>query len=342
MTRQDARSFTAAVKEALRKRAVAGVESGRTQVEVAEVFGVTRQAVGRWIKAYHEGGERALRAKRQGRPRGGSLTARQQKRIARMVIDNRPDQLKLSFFLWTREAVSQLIEEKVGLSLSIWTVGRYLKRWGFTTPKPIRRAFEQSPREVEHWLQVEYPRIKAQAALERAEIFWGDEMGLRSDHASGRTYGLGGCTPQIPITGNRFGCNMISALTNRGRLYFMIFDRQFKAEVFLDFLRRLIRQAESKVFLIVDGHPVHRSGKVKKWLKNHEQELHLFRLPAYSPELNPDEYLNQDVKSNAVGRLRTRDKHHLMSNLRNFLKRKQGRPHLVRKYFQAYHVQYAA
>jgi transposase len=342
MTKQDARSFSAAAKEALRKRAVAAVESGRTQLEVAEVFGVTRQAVGRWIKTYREGGERALRAKRQGRPRGGSLTTQQQKRIARMVIDNRPNQLKLSFFLWTREAVSQLIEEKVGLSLSIWTVGRYLKRWGFTPQKPIRRAFEQSPREVEHWLEVEYPRIKAQAAAEGAEIFWGDEMGLRSDHASGRTYGLRGVTPQIPTTGHRFGCNMISALTNRGRLYFMIFDQGFKAEVFLDFLRRLIRQVEGKVFLIVDGHPVHRSGKVKKWVKNHEQEMRLFRLPSYSPELNPDEYLNQDVKSNAVGRLRARDKGHLMSNLRNFLKRKQNRAHLVRKYFQAPKVKYAA
>jgi transposase len=187
MTKQDARSFTAKAKEVLRKRAVAAVESGRTQLEVAEVFGVTRQAVGRWIKTYREGGEKALRAKRQGRPRGGSLTAHQQKRIARMVIDNRPDQLKLSFFLWTREAVSQLIEEKIGLSLSIWTVGRYLKRWGFTPQKPIRRAFEQSPCEVEHWLQVEYPRIKTQAAAEGAEISWRDEMGLRSDHASGRT-----------------------------------------------------------------------------------------------------------------------------------------------------------
>jgi transposase len=154
--------------------------------------------------------------------------------------------------------------------------------------------------------------------------------------------GLRGVTPQIPTTGNRFGCKMISALTNRGRLYFMIFDQRFKAEVFLDFLRRLIRQVEGKVFLIVDGHPVHRSGKVKKWVKKHEQEVRLFRLPSYSPELNPDEYLNQDVKSNAVGRLRARDKSHLMSNLRSFLKKRQGRPHSVRKYFQASKVKYAA
>ena len=342
METRDARSIGAAAQEELRKRAVAAVLEGRTQIEVAEVFGVTRQALGRWVKAYRQEGPKALRAKRKGRPKGGLLEAKQQRRIARMVIDRLPDQHKLPFYLWTREAVVQLIEKKLGVKLSVWTAGRYLKRWGFTPQKPIRRAYEQSPVHVRRWLEEEYPRLKEQASIEKAEIFWGDEMGVRSDHACGRTYGRRGMTPVIAATGERFGCNMISALSNRGRLYFMVFGRRFRAGVFLDFLRRLTRQCESKVYLIVDRHPVHRSGDVKRWLVKHEDRLRLFYLPPYSPELNPDEYLNQDVKTNAVGRRRARDRGHLMSNLRSYLRGRQRQPKLIKKFFHAPKVKYAA
>jgi transposase len=342
MENRDARSLSSAAQEALRRRAVKAVLGGKKQVEVAEVFGVTRQAVGRWMKAYGKGGEKALRQRPQGRPNGGSLDQKQQNRIMKVVVDQRPEQLKLPFYLWTRDAVSQLIEQKFGLKLSVWTVGRYLLRWGFTPQRPIRRAFEQSSLQVQRWLEEEYPAIKHEAQKAKAEIFWGDEMGLRSDHASGRTYGLCGVTPVIPITGNRFSCNMISALNNRGVLYFMVFKQRFKADVFLDFLRRLVHQAGRKVFLIVDGHPVHRSRKVKKWLKKYEAKIRLYLLPLYSPELNPDEYLNQDVKTNAAGRRRSHSQQEMISNLRSYLRSRQRRPQLVRKYFHAPKVKYAA
>lgn len=320
---------------------MAAVLGGRTHVEVAKVFGVTRQALGRWIKRYREGGRQALKAKRRGRPQGGSLTLKQQRRIAKLVIDHVPDQLKLPFLLWTRAAAAQLIENKLGRHLSIWTVGRYLKRWGFTPQRPMRRAFEQSPLEVQRWLEEEYPRIREQAVSEKAEIFWGDEMGLRSDHPWGRTYGQRGVTLVVIASGERFRCNMISALTNRGSLFFMIFEKRFKADIFLGFVCRLVRQVKSKVNLIVDHHPVHHSSKVERWLQKHQANLCLFFLPPYSPELNPDEYLNQDVKSNAAGRCQARDKQHMMSNLRQYLRGRQRQPQLVKKYFQAQKVKYA-
>ena len=210
----------------------------------------------------------------------------------------------MSFFLWTREAVAELIEQRYGISLSRWTVGRYLARWGFTPQKPTRRAFEQNARQVEELLHTEYPAIRKSAKQAKAEVYWGDEMGLRSDHACGRSYGRCGETPVIPGTGQRFGCNMISVITNRGQLSFMIFRKHFSAEVLLNFLRRLLRQGPKRLFLILDRHPVHVSVKVKKWVKKKEDRLRLFFLPGYSPELNPDEKLNQDVKSNSVGRRR--------------------------------------
>lgn len=342
METKDARSLPAVAQQALRLRAVQAVLEGKKQVEVAAIFGVTRQALGRWVKAWRQGGERALRAKPQGRPKGGRLTRKQGARIASLIIDKRPEQLKLPFYLWTREAVSLLIERKLGISLSVWTVGRYLARWGFTPQKPARQAMEQSPERVRRWLQEQYPAIHEQAQEEKAEIFWGDEMGLRSDHQAGRSFALRGQTPVILAPGDRFRCNMISAVTNRGRLNFMVFKDSFRVQVFLDFLSRLVRQTGRKVFLIVDGHSVHRAKAVQKWLTKHEDEIRLFFLPPYSPELNPDELLNQDVKTNAVGRQRARNLTELMTNLRSYLRRRQRQPKLVSKYFNAPQVRYAA
>jgi transposase len=338
---RDARSLPATAQEDLRQKAVKAVLAGRKQVEVAEIFGVTRQALGKWVQAYRQGGGKALRARQRGRPRGGSLLPWQAAQIAKTVTDRCPDQLKLPFYLWTREAVAQLIEHKFGIGLSLWTVGRYLARWGFSPQKPARRAFEQNPEEVRRWLENHYPAIRMQAKRERAEIYWVDEMGLRSDHAAGRSYGRRGQTPVIAGTGKRFRCNMISALTNRGHLNFMVFKEEFCAQVFLRFLRRLLRQVNRKVFLIVDRHPVHRSRELKR-LENNARRIRLFYLPGYSPELNPDEFLNQDVKSNSVGRQRPRDQHEMLRGLRRYLRSRQRQPHLVRQYFHPKQVRYAA
>jgi len=342
METKDARSLPAIAQQDLRNRAVKAVLDGRKQVEVAEVFGVTRQAIWKWLQSYREDGAKALKAKRQGRPKGGSLLPWQSAQIAKAVIGHCPDQLKLPFYLWTREAVAQLIERRFGIRLSVWTVGRYLARWGFTPQKPLRRAFEKNPKAVRRWLDEDYPSIRTQAKQENGVIYWGDEMGLRSDHAVGRSYGRRGQTPVIPGTGVRFGCNMISAITNKGRLHFMVFKERFKSEVFQEFLRRIVRQSTRKVFLIVDAHPVHRSGKVKRWLKRHETHIQLFFLPGYSPELNPDEMLNQDVKSNAVGRKRARTQSDLIATVRSFLWSRQRRPNVVKKYFLEKNVRYAA
>jgi len=339
---RDARSLPSVAQEDIRCRAIKAVLDGTKQVTVAEIFGITRHAVGKWVKAYRQGGDKALKAKRKGRPKGGSLHPWQAAQIAKAVIDRHPEQLKLPFYLWTREAVAQLIEKRFGIRLSIWTVGRYLARWGFTPQKPVRRAFEKNPEAVRLWLEEDYPDIQRKARVEKASIYWGDEMGMRSDHAVGRSYGRRGQTPVISGTGQRFSCNMISAITNKGQLNFMVFKKRFRVDVFLEFLRRLLRQSTRKVFLIVDGHPVHRAIKIRNWIDKKAVHIRLFFLPGYSPELNPDELLNHDVKSNAVGRRRPRDQQELVKNVRGFLRSRQRQPHIVQKYFQEKHVRYAA
>jgi len=341
---RDARTLAQAAQEELRRRAVGAVSGGRSQGEVARLFGVSRQTVNGWVKAERAGGEPALASRKRGRRPGEQQALRpwQQAQIARAIRDKNPDQLKLPFFLWTREAVRDLIERRFGIRLSLVAVGSYLRRWGFTPQKPIRRAFEQDPARVRRWLEQEYPRIAQAARRAGAQVLWGDEMGLRSDHAAGRSYGLRGRTPVVPGTGQRFSASVISAISNRGRLNFMVFRGRFNAGLFIAFLKRLIRQVGRKVFLIVDGHPVHRARALKEWLARHTKEIALFYLPPYSPELNPDELLNQDVKSNALGRRRPTNQHELISDTRSYLRRRQRRPALVSRYFQEPHVAYAA
>jgi len=339
---RDARSLPSIAQEDLRQKAVKAVLDGKKQLEVAKTLGVTRQNVGKWVKKFRQRGEKALKAKRRGRPKGGSLLPWQAAQIAKTVVNHYPEQLRLPFYLWTREAVGQLIEQRFGIGLSVWTVGRYLGRWGFTPQKPVRRAYEQDPEAVRHWLEEEYPAIQRQAKREKGVIYWGDETGLRSDHAVGRSYGRRGQKPVIPGTGQRFRCNMISAITNQGRLNFMVFKDDFNTDVFLEFLRRLLRQVRRNVFLIVDSHPVHHGTKVKNWIQKHARRISLFYLPGYSPELNPDELLNQDVKSNAVGRRRARTQPELVASTRSYLRSRQRQPDVVRRYFHEKHVRYAA
>ncbi len=261
--------------------------------------------------------------------------------VVAALQDHCPDQLKLPFYLWTREAVGQLIARRCGIRVSVWTVGRYLERWGFTAQKPARQAFERDPRKVRRWLRQEYPAIRDLARRARAQIFWADETGMRSDHAAGRSFSPRGVTPVISGTGKRFRCNMISAITNRGKLHFMVFRCGFTVPVFLRFLRRLLRQCPGLLILIVDRHPVHMSQAVQAWIERRHARLRVFFLPGYSPDLNPDEYLNQDVKTNAVGRTRPSTPTELLGNVRSYLRSTQARPSLVKRYFHPEPVRYA-
>ena len=342
-TKPDARRLSPEAQEDLRRRVVhAIVDQGMSQVEAARTFQVGRTSVHYWLKAHRQGGLSALRARKRGPKRSSRLKGHQAATVVRMIEDRHPEQLHLPFSLWTREAVGQLIRERFGIDLSVWTVGRYLKRWGFTPQKPLRWAYERDPAAVKHWMETQYPAIATRAKAEKGLVYWGDEMGMRSDHQVGRSYGRKGKTPVIPGTGQRFGCHMISALTNRGQLAWMVFRERFTTPVFLEFLRRLVKHAGRKVFLIVDGHPVHRSRAVKAWLAERPDQIELYYLPGYSPELNPDELLNNDVKSNAVGRRRPSSQQEMMSDVRAYLRSTQRQPHIVQSYFSHEDVRYAA
>lgn len=331
----DARHLSVDAQHDLRRRVIHAIAQESVKPAVAaRLFGVARASVYNWLQDYYTGGYRALAPRPRGRPPEGRLKGYQAATIVRLLTRCYPSRLHLPFALWTREAVQQLIAQRLGLHLSVWTVGRYLRQWGLTPQKPLRRAYEQDPEAVRRWLEHEYPAIRAQARQEKAEIHWGDEMGLRSQDQRGRSYGRRGQTPVIPGTGQRFGCNMISTITNQGKLTFMVFAESFRTAVLLRFLRRLIRQAGRKVFLILDRHPVHEALAVEQWVAGHASRIRLFHLPTCSPELNPDEYLNQDVKSNAVGQQRPHNKRQMLLSLRSYLWSTQRQPEAVKSYFR--------
>jgi transposase len=341
MKQQDARFLHPVIQQGLRRNAVDMFLKGNSKISISKQLGVSRRSVYKWVKAYNESGDQGLIIHKRGRPKGTQLQPWQSAQIVNLIKNSCPDELSLPFFLWTRESVGLLIRNKFNIKLSKWTVGRYLANWGFSCQKPARRAIEQDPKAIERWFKVEYPAIQKLARKDKATIYWGDEMGLRSDHNVGRTYGLKGKTPVVKRTGHRFSCNMISTITNLGKLSFMVFHENFTSEIFLRFLKRLIRQSDRKVFLIVDNHRAHKSKMVNKWLTENMKHIKLYYLPSYCPELNPDEFLNQDVKSH-LGKKRLHTKFQMVKTLSSHLKMRQKQPHVIQNFVKGCHPRYAA
>ena len=339
----DARTLEPSALHLLRRQVVQAVRGGMSQTAAARTFQASLRAVSKWRRLDREGGLRALTLKRRGRrPGEGRLNAKRAGRIRSLIVGKMPDQLTLPFYLWTRAAVASLIAREYGIEVSLVTVGRYLRAWGLSPQKPVRRAYERNEAAIARWLKQEYPAIARQARRDKAAIYWGDEMGLRSDHVTGTSYAPVGHPPVIRATGQRFGCNMISAITNKGALAFMVFQGKFKAPVFVEFMKRLLKQIDGRISLIVDGHPVHKSGTATRFAATHSSRLRLIRMPGYCPELNPDELLNQDVKTNGLGKSRPTNRSELMATVRSHLYRRQKQPQVITNLFREQHVRYAA
>lgn len=270
------------------------------------------------------------------------LNQSQEQAIQKMIIDVMPDQLKLDYALWTRRAVKELIERELGVKLAVNTVGDYLRSWGFSPQKPKKRAYEQNPKAVQKWLEEEYPAIKEKAKKEKATIHWGDETGVRNSNQHGRSYAPKGKTPIKKHMSKRFSINMISTVTNQGLIQFMIYKENMNAEVFIRFLNQLIKNQDNKIFLILDNLRVHHSKIVKKWEEEHKDNIELYYLPSYSPEKNPDEYLNCDLKYGLSEKTAPKTVEKLKENLENHMNMLQGNSKRVKSYFRHKDISYAA
>lgn len=339
--RQDARKLDHKTLEAIRFRAVEQVRAGESPEVVIKALGFSRACIYQWLAWYREGGWEALRAKPlTGRPR--RLSGKQIRWIYQTVTMKSPLQLKFPFALWTRAMIAKLIADRFGVRLSRVSVGRLLAHLGLTCQRPLYVAYEQNPSLVEQWLRKEYPRIRAQARKIGAEIYFGDESGVRSDAHSGTTWSPKGQTPIVMTSGRRFGLNMISAVSARGLLRFMVVKGRINGEQVCEFMRRLMYRARRPVFLILDGHSMHRSRLVKQCEQSYGGKLKLFFLPPYSPELNPDEQVWHDLKSNGIGRSEILSPDDLEDKVVTHLLALKGLPRKIRSFFQLPMTQYAA
>jgi transposase len=340
----DSRSESDEVMEALRLRAIRARELGYSVNDISIILGVRPETISRWWGKYQEGGTDALPGERTGRPEGsGRLLTPQQEDHIRQLIDSKlPQDLGIHSALWTRAAVRDLIALETGQRLPIRTVGEYLNRWGYTPQRPRRKSYRQDPEEVQQWLEDTYPAIEALAAEEDGEIHWGDETGVRSTCQHSRGYAVPGHTPELPVPGSRFSVNMISTVTNQGKVQWMIYPGKMTAAVFITFLTQLITSANKKIFLIVDNLSVHDALAVEAWLADKTDQIEVFYLPAYSPELNPDEYLNCDLKTNINTDGLPKDREELQIKLQRFMESLASLPGRVASYFKAKFIQYAA
>lgn len=295
MDKEDARYQKLEQLHERRKQVVRLHRQGKGVMAIIGMTGLSYPAVRLAIDLYEEGGYPALKPTLRGRVSGEGrlLTAEQEGLIRRMICDKRPEQLKLEFVLWNRAAVMQLIEQEFGVKLAVRTTGDYLKRWGFTPQKPIKRAYEQRPEAVKNWIEQEYPAIEKRAKAEGGEVHWGDETALVNTDVRGRSYAPKGKTPiTMAVGGTRQKSSMISTVTNQGKANWMIIDGAFNHEKLIEFFIALVadgKRTNKKIFLILDNLKVHHCKPVKAWLEEHKDEIEVFYLPSYSPELNPDE-----------------------------------------------------
>ena len=340
----DGRCESNQVLEALRLRAVHARELGYAVIDIAAVLGVREETVSRWCSRYGRGGREALPGDRTGRPLGsGRLLDREQEQGIHQAIETKtPQEWEIPSALWTRQAVRELIHQQVGIRLPIRTVGEYLRRWGYTPQKPVRKAYKQDPKAVAEWLEKVYPAIERRAAKEGGEIHWADETGVRCTCQHSRGYARPGATPELIVPGSRFSVNMVSTVTNQGKVRWMIYTGTMNAALFIVFLTRLIAGAAKKVFLIVDHLSVHEAAAVDQWLADKTDRIEVFYLPKYAPERNPDEYLNCDLKANINTDGLPRDRAELHGKLRRFMQRLGKLPARIASYFKHKYIEYAA
>lgn len=337
----DGRKIPRLELEKIRIDVVKRVQSGETPTEVAKAMGLGTNRVFEYLSWYRSGGWDALKSRKAtGRPQ--KISAKQIKWLYKVITEKDPTQLKFPFALWTRGIVQKALKKKWNLKLSISSVGRLLKQLGLSWQKPLKKAYQQDPEKVKKWLKNQFPYIKKRAKEKGATIYFSDESGLRSDHQTGKTWAPVGETPTVKVNGQRFSLNVISAISNRGDIKFKIIEGRFTAKIFIDFCKQLLKDVKSKVFLIVDGHPAHKAKIVSKFIQSTKGKLSLYFLPPYSPDLNPDEFVWNDIKNNSIKRKTIYTKDDLKSAAISRLRHLQKKPDKVRSFFHADKTKYAS
>lgn len=250
-----------------RLRAVQLLKEGNSAETVARMYEVSRAILFRWQQKYDQGGPAALGTKKTPGP-ASRLSPTQISQLYAIITGSDPRQMQFDSGLWTRKIIRDLIRWQFSVKLSEVQVGRILKNMGLSPQRPLYRAYQQDPGLVAAWKEDVYPKIRKLAAAEGANIFFEDEASVRTDHHAGTTWAPVGQTPVIVATGQWKSVNMVSAISPRGDLRFRVQEGSMNAAKFIEFLKALLESVEGKIFLIVDGHPVHKATKVTEFVED--------------------------------------------------------------------------
>ena len=340
----DARKLSSEAQQHNRNQAVRMFEKGQSRRQIADHLDVHYGTVCNWIRRFEQGGKSGLELGQRGRRSGEDrmLTPAQEAKLKQIICDKNPQQMKLPFALWTSVVIQELVWNLWNIRMARRTVSLYLKRWGFTPQKPAKRAYEQCSKAVQKWLDEEYPFIKKRAKLFGGQIYWGDETGVRNQCQHTRGYAPKGQTPILKTQAKRLSFNMISAITNQGAVRFMTYHETMTVKVLLKFFKRLINDAKRKVFMILDNLSVHHAHLVRDWLALHRDEIEVYYLPSYSPEMNPDEYLNGDLKHRIRSAAPARNIKQLKHTVVGHMRKLQKHPERVKSDFRHRDIAYDA
>jgi transposase len=314
-----------------RVNAIRMLSQGYTKAEVARILDVAESSVYGWQKAYREDGLAALSTKiASGRKR--LLSDRQMLQLSGWIRRD-PRQMEFEFGLWTRKMVRELISRKFGIDYSEQNVGRILKMLGFSPQRPVYQALERDEEKRRIWQEETFPAIRERAEKEGARIFFADEAGCRTDYHAGTTWAPTGQTPVVKGTGKRESIGMISAISMRGAMHWMVFDGTMDSKLFTEYLDRLIHDIRGKIFLIVDRAGYHTSKETTEWVSARKGRIELFFLPAYSPDLNPDEWVWKNVKHDGIARIVPQRTGHLFEIADRVLRVLRTMPGKIRSFF---------
>lgn len=339
--KNDARKLSTENKHLLRKIAVQRVLDGEIAAEVARCYGLGDRTIYKWIRQYREGGFAALNPiARTGRNR--MLSEIEAQEVKRWVLGGDPRQYGFDFGLWTRQIVANLIADRFGVEMSLTAVGDLLHRLDLTPQKPLRRAYERDDEAIENWKANIYPEIQKGAKNKGAEIFWLDEAAIRSDDPLQRTWGLKGQTPVVKTSGQRQRINAISALSNSGGFWYHVYSGNFNADKFIECIVDFLKGRRRPVVLILDGHPVHKSAKVKKFVEQLNGKLEIHLLPPYAPDLNPDELVWNQMRNIGTSKKPLKKGESLKERAIADLETIKQNKNLVKSFFMEAHVFFAA
>lgn len=312
----------------VRQRAVEAVERGMAVSVVAQAFGTDRRTVQRWLARYRLHGDGGLyRTPGSGRPR--ILDALTEDELRRVVLRPASD-FGYETALWSVKRVQAIVEDTYQIRLSKDTVWRRLRDAGLTYQKPERQYYEIDQRAREAWARREIPRIRRAVLEFKAILYFQDEANVSLTAFLGKTWGLRGQTPKVQVTGKRGGVAAVSAISRRGYLLFRLYDKRITSLEVIEFLTQMLQHHKTRHLVVVmDQAPPHVSKATTSFVQS-QRRLHVFYLPKYSPDWNPDEKVWNHLKHQELSAHTAKTKAELKDLTNRKLRNMARDPELIR------------